>query len=39
MHNLIYICNGECAKSARYIPEESPGCMTADLAMTADMAI
>ncbi len=32
--NLMFICNGECARSAGYIPEDSPGCMTA---MTADL--
>ncbi len=38
----MFICNEECARSARYIPEDSPGCMTAmtaDLAMTADRAM
>ncbi len=38
----MFICNGECARSAGYIPEDSPECMTAmtaDLAMTADRAM
>jgi hypothetical protein len=35
MQNSMCICNVECARSARYIPEDSPGCMTA---MTADLA-
>jgi hypothetical protein len=42
MQNLMFICNEECARSARYMPEDSPECMTAmtaDLAMTADRAM
>ncbi len=42
MQNFMCICNVKCARSARYIPEDSPGCMTAMtayLAMTADRAM